>query len=89
MSPLSWKVVTLSLGLHCAVSFVLCVAWGLVASPALHASQLLEMVLPGFRWLSPASFLLGLVESFLIGIYLGLVFTAIYNRVLKGFEPVR
>jgi len=57
------------------VSFVLCVAWGLLASPALHASQLLEMVLPGFRWLSPTSFLLGLV------------FTAIYNRVLKGFEP--
>ena len=89
MSPLNWKVVTLSLGLHCAVSFVLCVAWGLLAPPALHASQLLEMVLPGFRWLSPASFLLGLVESFLIGVYLGLVFTAIYNRVLKGFEPAR
>ena len=77
MSRLNWKIVTLSLGLHCAVSFVLCVAWGLLASPALHAAQLLEMVLPGFRWLSPASFLLGLV------------FTAIYNRVLKGFEPVR
>ena len=89
MSPLSCKAVTLSLGLHCAVSFVLCVAWGLLAPPALHASQLLEMVLPGFRWLSPASFLLGLVESFLIGVYLGLVFTAIYNRVRKGFEPAR
>ena len=89
MSRLNWKIVTLSLGLHCAVSFVLCVAWGLLAPPTLHASQLLEMVLPGFLWLSPASFLLGLVESFLIGVYLGLVFTAIYNRVLKGFEPVR
>ena len=89
MSPLNWKVVTLSLGLHCAVSFVLCVAWGLLATPALHASRLLEMVLPGFRWLSPASFLLGLLESFLIGVYLGLVFTAIYNLVLRGFEPAR
>lgn len=89
MSPLNGKVVTLSLGLHCAVSFVLCVAWGLLASPALHASQLLEMVLPGFQWLSLASFVLGLVESFLIGVYLGLVFTAIYNLVLRGFAPAR
>jgi hypothetical protein len=85
MSPLNWKVVTLSLGLHCAVSFALCVALGLLVPPSLHASRLLEMVLPGFQWLSPASFLLGLAESLLIGVYLGLVFTPIYNLVLRGF----
>jgi hypothetical protein len=88
MSPLNWKVVTVSLGLHCAVSFVLCVAYGLIVSPALHASQFLEMVAPGFRWLSPASVVLGLVESFLWGVYLGVVFTPIYNFGLKGFGRV-
>ena len=89
MTPLNWKVVTLSVGLHCAVSFALCVAFGLLVPPSLHASRLLEMVLPGFQWLTPGSFLLGLVESFLIGIYVGLVFTAIYNLVLRGFRPAR
>jgi hypothetical protein len=87
MSPLDWKVVTLSLALHCAVSFALCVVFGLLVPPTLHASRLLEMVLPGFHWLTPTSFVLGLVESFLLGAYLGLVFTAIYNLVLRGFEP--
>jgi hypothetical protein len=47
------------------------------------------MVLPGFRWLSPASFVLGLVESFLWGVYLGVVFTPIYNFVLKGFRGIQ
>ena len=65
MTPLNWKVMTWSLGLFAAVSFV----------------QFLEITLPGFRWLSPASFVLGLVESFLYGAYAGLVFTPIHNFV--------
>jgi len=81
MSQLNWKVMTWSLGLFGAVSFVLCVIYGLIVPKALHSVQFLEMVLPGFRWLSPGSFVLGLVESFLWGVYLGLVFTPIYNFV--------
>lgn len=83
MPPLSWKVMTCSLGLFGAVSFVLCVVYGLFVPKELHAAPLLEMVLPGFRWLSPASFILGLVESFLWGVYAGLVFTPIYNAVSR------
>jgi hypothetical protein len=79
MKPLNWKVVTLSLGLFGAVTFTLCVAYGLVVPPAFHSPQLLEMVLPGFTWLTAGSFLLGLAESFLFGVYAGLVFTPIYN----------
>jgi hypothetical protein len=41
------------------------------------------MVLPGFQWLSPGSFALGLAESFLWGVYVGLVFTPIYNLVAR------
>ena len=83
MSPLNWKVMTWSLGLFGAVSFVLCVIYGLIVPKALHSVQFLEMVLPGFRWLSPSSFVLGLVESFLWGVYFGLVFTPIYNFVAR------
>jgi hypothetical protein len=41
--------------------------------------QFLEIALPGFKWLSVGGFLIGLVESFLYGVYAGLVYTPIYN----------
>ncbi len=83
MHPLNWKVMTWSLGLFCAVSFVLCVLYGFVVPKTLHMVQFLEITLPGFQWLSPGSFVLGLVESFLYGAYAGLVFTPIYNLVAR------
>lgn len=83
MGPLDWKPVTWALGLFAAVTFVVCVAYGLLVPKAFHMVQLLEITLPGFRWLSPGSFVLGLVESFLYGAYAGLVFVPIYNVVLR------
>ncbi len=77
--PLNLKVVIWSLGLFGAVSFVLCVAYGLLVPEALHMKQLLLILLPGFTWLSLGSFLLGLVESFLYGVYAGLVYVPLYN----------
>ena len=83
MQPLNRKVMTWSLGLFGAVTFVVCVVYGLVVPAALHMTQLLEIALPGFRWLGVGSFVLGLVESFLYGVYAGLVFTPIYNFVAR------
>ena len=86
MHPLNWKVVTWALGLFGAVTFVVCVAYGLLVPKAFHMVQLLEIALPGFRWLSVGSFFLGLVESFLYGAYTGLVFVPIYNFVLRRYR---
>jgi 2TM family of unknown function (DUF5676) len=83
MQLLNWKVVTWALGLFSAVTFVLCVLYGLVVPKTLHMVQFLEITLPGFRWLSARSFVLGLVESFLYGTYAGLVFVPIYNFVAR------
>ncbi len=80
---LSNKVVTWSLGLFGAVTFVVCVLYGLIVPESLHMSGFLQSVLPGFRWLTPAGFLIGLVESFLYGVYAGLAFTPIYNALSK------
>jgi hypothetical protein len=77
------KVVTWSLGIFGAVTFVVCVLYGLIAPESLHMSRGLEVALPGFRWLTVFGFLLGLVESFLYGVYAGLVFVPIYNAVWK------
>jgi len=43
----------------------------------------LESVLPGFEWLTWWGFLLGLIESFLYGVYAGLVFVPIYNFLYR------
>lgn len=82
MQPLNLKVTTCSLALFGAVTFVFCVVYGLLVPSAFHAAQVLEAILPGFKWLSLGSFILGVVESFLYGAYAGLVFVPIYNFVL-------
>ena len=76
---LNWKIVSWALGLFTAFSFVVCVIYGLVTPQSLHMHQFLESVLPAFKWLTWWGFLLGLVESFLYGVYAGLVFVPIYN----------
>lgn len=75
------RTVTWALSLFTTVSYLLCVLYGLVTPRSIHMSQFLEIVLPGFRWLTPGGFLLGLAESFLWGAYVGLVFAPIYNGV--------
>ncbi len=79
------KLWTWSLGVFAAVSFVLCVAWGLLTPEALHMHKFLESVLPAFHWISPGAFVLGLIESFLWGAYTGLVFVPIYNFFYRRF----
>ena len=70
--------VGMSLGLLLAISYVLCVALGLIWWDAgLHQPWL--QFLPGFTWLSPGTFLLGLVESFAYGWYFALVFVPLFN----------
>ena len=80
---LNMKIVSWSLGLFTAISFVLCVIYGLVTPESVHMHEFLEMALPAFRWLTFWGFLLGLVESFLFGAYAGIVFVPIYNFLFK------
>ena len=78
---LNIKVVSWSLGIFAAITFVLCVIYGLIVPPSLHMAPFLEMVLPAFKWLTLSGVLLGLVESFLYGAYVGLVFVPIHNFI--------
>ena len=88
---LNLKVVCVSLGLTAAISFVVCVGWGLVMPESLHMHGFLEMFLPAFKWLTFWSFVLGLIESFLFGVYAGLIYVPIYNFMERKFgsSPVR
>lgn len=76
---LSIKAWTLALGSFLAVSFTLCVLGGLIAPGLPIKHQALETLLPGFIWISPGAFALGLVESFLYGVYSALVFVPLHN----------
>lgn len=80
---LSIKVMSGALGIFTAFSFTLCVIYGLIAPPSLHSPQVLEAVLPGFKWLTFMGFCVGLIESFLYGVYAGLVFVPVYNFLAR------
>ena len=76
---LNMKVVSWALGSWGAVTFIVCVLYGLIVPESLHMKSILEQLLPAFQWLTWWGFLLGLVESFLYGAYAGLVFVPLYN----------
>jgi 2TM family of unknown function (DUF5676) len=76
---LNWKVIAKTLGSFAAISYVLCIGFGLLAPDWLHASWLLEAMLPGFKWLTVGSFMLGLVEASLYGAWAGFLYSTLYN----------
>ena len=82
---LSLKVWTWSLACWAAITFLVCIAYGLVAPASLHMASALEVLLPGFRWLHPVGFFVGLVESFLYGAYAGLLFVPLHNAFYRRF----
>ncbi len=79
------KLLSWSLGSFAAISFVVCVIYGVLVPQSLHNTQFLEAVLPAFKWLTLGGFFLGLIESFLYGVYVGLVFAPVYNFFKRRF----
>jgi hypothetical protein len=82
---LNVKVWTIALGTFFAVSFVLCVVGGLILPglPIRHVT--LEAVLPGFKWISPTAFALGVIESFAFGAYAGSAFALLHNIFARSY----
>lgn len=75
---LSIFTVGMSLGALLAISFVICVIFDLLF-PAYAMNSAWAMFLPGFKWLSFSSFVIGFFETFLYGWYIAVVFVPIYN----------
>lgn len=76
---LNVKAWALSLAAWMVVTFTLCVAGGLVAPGLPIPHRTLELLLPGFKWISVTSFGLGLAETFVYGLYAGWLFAALHN----------
>lgn len=89
-SMLDTKLVTRTLAIWSAVSFVVCVIYGVITPQSFHTAALLEQELPGFTWLTAQGFMIGLVESFLYGVFAGVTFCPIYNLVrhVRAGRPV-
>ena len=86
---LNRRVVSWSMGIFLALSYILCVVYGLIVPEKLHGMKdMLEAALPAFKWLTVGGFILGLIESFLYGAYIGIVFVPIYNFINRrwGFK---
>jgi hypothetical protein len=75
-----------SLSAFLAISFLLCVALGLVA-PGWGMHQPWLQFLPGFTWLTWPSVLLGLAESVAYGWYVALVFVPLFNAASARLDP--
>ncbi len=68
----------MALGSFLAISFTLCVIFGLLF-PGFTMYKTWIGLLPGVSWMSLPSFLLGLIESFVYGWYIALFFVPLYN----------
>ena len=79
-NKLSVKRVGMAMSLFFAISFVACVVWGLVTPMPMHMHDAWVSLLPGFVWLTPGGFAIGLVESYLYGWWIALVFVTLYNK---------
>ena len=73
-----------ALSLFLVITFLICIGWGLVTPPALHMHGAWEDLLPGFEFLTPLGFGIGLIESYLYGWYIALVFVPLYNLFNKS-----
>lgn len=80
---LNLRLTTWAAALFTTLSYLLCVVYGLVTPESIHMHQFLEIVLPAFEWIGVGSFLLGLAESFLWGVYLGGGFALIHNALYR------
>ena len=61
-----------------AITFLICVAFDLVFPD--HAMyEVWLKLLPGFTWISWKSFFLGLVEAYLYGWFIALIWVPLYN----------
>ena len=80
MTRLDGKVLGAAMGFFLALAYVVCVVFVLVFDQTMYRHWI--AMLPGVTWISWGSFFLGLVETFVYGLFFGLVFAPLYNFFL-------
>jgi len=77
---LDWRVVGSAVASTLVIGYVVCVAYDLVFAQQMYRTWM--ELLPGFQWISWGSFILGLIELSVYGVFIGLVFAPLYNFFL-------
>ena len=67
-----------TLSLLLVISYLLCVRFGLVAPGQMRMYEAWAPLLPGFEWLTWTGFLIGLIEVYLYGWYIAVLFVPLY-----------
>ena len=67
-----------TLSLLLVISYLLCVGFGLVAPGQMRMYEAWAPLLPGFEWLTWTGFLIGLIEVYLYGWYIAVLFVPLY-----------
>ncbi len=73
-----------SVSLLLLISYLLCVGFGLLAPGQMRMYEAWAPLLPGFEWLTWSGFLIGMVEAYLYGWYIAIVFVPLYRCFAKG-----
>ena len=68
----------MTLSIFLAISFSLCMVWGLIAPTSLHMHSAWEPLLPGFNW-SILGYLIGLAWVVFYGWYIAVIFVPLFN----------
>jgi ABC-type Fe3+ transport system permease subunit len=86
---LNLKVWSTTVGLWTAISFTVCVMGGVLVPGLPIPHKTLEFLLPGFTWISPTTFILGLVESVFYGVYAAVLLVVLHNFFARRWETPR
>ena len=76
---LNLKTWTAASGCWMAITFSICVLGGVLLPDLTIPHRTLELLLPGFTWISVRSFAIGLAEAFLFGVYAAWLFVSLHN----------
>ena len=75
-----------TLSIFLLVSYLLCIAFGLLVPGTMHMHEAWAPLLPGFEWLTWTGFFAGAVGSFLYGWYISVLVVplrAFFSRTSK------
>lgn len=77
-NKISIKVVGYATGFFLIIAYLSCIVFDLIF-PEHAMYKVWAGLLPGFEWLNLKSFLIGLVEVFLYGWFIAIVWVPLYN----------
>ncbi len=68
-----------TLSLFILLSYLICIAFGLLVPGRFHMHEAWAPLLPGFEWLTWTGFLAGAIGSFLYGWYIAVLIVPLYR----------